>query len=171
MKDKIAKLTKTIECLNSELTVYRDKSMAGKDAAGTKIVKMTRVEYRRRVAAYEAQKNGLEPDEDSKKKKSGGPPGHKGTSRKGAVSGTVRFSSQLCSGCGRADMDICTVRKSVIDLSDQRQETEKKMYVIEKGLCRECLTETLPHTGVIPDTSFGSASAGPHTHVQGRTRH
>ena len=153
MKDKIAKLTKTIERLNSELTVYRDKSMARKNAAGTKIVKMTRAEYRRRVAAYEAQKNGREPDEDSKK--SGGQPVHKGTLRKGTVSGTVRFSSQLCSGCGRADMDICIACKIVIDLSDQRQETEQKMYVIEKGLCCACLTKTLPHTGAIPGTSFG----------------
>ena len=86
---------------------------------------------------------------------SGGQPVHKGTSRKGAISGTVRFPSQLHNGCGKADMDICTVRKIVIDLSDQWQETEQKMYAMEKGLCCECLTETLSHTGAIPGTSFG----------------
>ena len=180
MKAKIAELTKTIERLNNELAVYRDKSMAAQDGAAqdgaaqdgaaqdgtdTKSVKkITRAEYRRQVATYEAQKSGCEPGKDSKKKQSGGQPGHKGSSRKGAVNDTVRFPAQLCNGCGRADMIICIVRKKILDLSDKRQETIQKMYVMEKGLCPDCWIETLPHTDAIPGTSFGPRLRG-HIHT------
>ena len=166
--DTIAELKETIACMSRELASHKSRlqddadggaggaeqgGAAERDGAAGYV---TRAEYRRASAEYEAKKGGADPAPADRKRKKGGQPGHTGVSRGGAVDAVRHFRPELCHTCGRSDMEIVkTDRKRVYELAPVRMEILTFLYVIRVGRCRMCGTLTAPHTDCIRGTSFG----------------